>query len=458
MKKQIIKAYLRIIIVAITTSFVISGILCFVLFFLNQRVDTDMPQYLVRNIRPHISFNGSLIELNAEGKERLQHHDVWLQIINSSGEVVFEENTKGDLPQKYSLLELTNAVLNSDRLGNYTVYMSDISEQEGYAVLMGCDSSLVTKYTFNSGSEIKVMIAGCIIVISLVTSVVVLISAIVFSKKITNPVGDIIEDIDKIQKGEKITRHNSANNKIFSNVFESVERLETILKQNDVLRAEWIVNISHDIKSPLSAIKGYSELLYDQDYEYSPSEIRNYAEQMLKSEERIRELVEDLKTSNFLLEGKITPVLESVDIVDFVEKCISNASTYYVHDKTVQLNKECEAKCGIDVKLMERCITNIICNAFVHNDKDVEVKVSVTESGDDVIICISDNGRGMPEEDVPHIFERYYRGTGSGKTEGTGLGLAIANEIVLLHGGRIDVNSKPGKGTVFKIRLKRQTV
>lgn len=186
MKKQIIKAYLRIIIVAITTSFVISGILCFVLFFLNQRVDTDMPQYLVRNIRPHISFNGSLIELNAEGKERLQHHDVWLQIINSSGEVVFEENTKGDLPQKYSLLELTNAVLNSDRLGNYTVYMSDISEQEGYAVLMGCDSSLVTKYTFNSGSEIKVMIAGCIIVISLVTSVVVLISAIVFSKKITN--------------------------------------------------------------------------------------------------------------------------------------------------------------------------------------------------------------------------------------------------------------------------------
>ena len=129
-----------------------------------------------------------------------------------------------------------------------------------------------------------------------------------------------------------------------------------------------------------------------------------------------------------------------------------------MHDKTVQLNKECEAKCGIDVKLMERCITNIICNAFVHNDKDVEVKVSVTESGDDVIICISDNGRGMPEEDVPHIFERYYRGTGSGKTEGTGLGLAIANEIVLLHGGRIDVNSKPGKGTVFKIRLKRRTV
>ena len=458
MKKQIIKTYLRIIIVAITTSFVISGILCFVLFFLDQSVDTDMPQYLVRNIRPHISFTEAGISLDAEGRERLQHHDVWLQIIDGTGNVVFEENSKGDLPSKYSLIDLSNSVLNSNRLGNYTVYMSDLYGQEEYAVLLGCDSRLVTKYTYNARGELTFIIVGCIFVISVVTGLAVLFSAIVFSKKITNPVGDIIEDIDKIQKGEEINHRSNANNKLFANVFESVENLEAILKQNDVLRAEWIVNISHDIKSPLSTIKGYSELLYDQDYEYSPDEIRNYAGQMLKSEERIRELVEDLKTSNSLMEGKITPNLESVDIVEFVEKCIGNASTYYVHDKQVMLDKDCDAKCEIDVKLMERCITNIICNAFVHNGKDVEVKISVTESDDKVFIRISDNGKGLPEDVIPHIFERYYRGTGSGKTEGTGLGLAIAREIVLLHGGSIDVKSKPGKGTVFEISLKRSNI
>ena len=129
-----------------------------------------------------------------------------------------------------------------------------------------------------------------------------------------------------------------------------------------------------------------------------------------------------------------------------------------MHDKQIQLDKDCAAKCGIDVKLMERCITNIICNAFVHNDKDVEVKISVAEDDGNIIIRISDNGKGMPAKDMPHIFDRYYRGTGSGKTEGTGLGLAIAKEIVLLHGGRIDVKSVSGKGTEFTISLKKQTI
>lgn len=458
MKRQIIKEYLKILIVAVTASIVLSGVLCFVLFLLGRPADPDMPQYLVRHIRLHLAISQSGITLDEEGSERLKHHDVWLQVINGSGEVLFEENSKGDLPSKYSLIELTNAVLNSNRVGNYTVYMADIPDADGYAVLLGCDSRLVTKYTYNASGENTVIIVGCILVIFVVTGLAVFFSAIVFSKKITNPVGDIIEDIDKIQKGEKINHHSNANNKLFANVFESVENLEAILKQNDALRAEWIVNISHDIKTPLSTIKGYSELLYDQDYEYSSEEIRTYAGQMLKSEERIKELVDDLKTSNSLIEGKVTPVLESVDIVDFIEKCISNASTYYVHDKQIQLDKYCEARCEIDVKLMERCITNIICNAFVHNDKDVEVKISVAEEDGNIIIRISDNGKGMPAKDMPHIFDRYYRGTGSGKTEGTGLGLAIAKEIVLLHGGRIDVMSRTGKGTVFTISLKKQTI
>lgn len=457
MKKLIIKEYLKNLIVAIVASILLSATLCFVFFFLNNSVDNDMPQYLVRNIIPHISRTQTGISLNEEGKERLQHYNVWLQVLNESGEVVFEENSKGDLPNEYTMLELTNVVMNSNGLGNYTVFMSDIPDMAGYAILLGCDSKLVAKYTFRFSGETAVILIGCILVVSIVTLLVVLCASYVFSKKITNPVGDIIDNIDKVQKGERIEYHTSEDNKLFANVFESIEKLEAILKQNDILRAKWIVNISHDIKSPLSTIKGYSELLYDQEYEYSSDEIRTYAEQMLKSEERIRELVEDLKMSNSLIEGKITPNLESVDIVEFVGKCISNASAIYVHDKKVQLENNCKSKSEIDVKLMERCITNIICNAFVHNDTDVEVRISVTESENNTYIRISDNGKGMSEEDLSKVFDRYYRGNGSGKTEGTGLGLAIAKEIVLLHGGQIDVTSNPGKGTVFTIRLLNHT-
>ena len=178
-----------------------------------------------------------------------------------------------------------------------------------------------------------------------------------------------------------------------------------------------------------------------------------FAEQILRSEERIQELVDDLKISNSLIEGKVTLHLKKVKIDDVINKCIKNASIYYEHEKQILLDSQCKSEIAIDTKLMERCFTNIICNAFVHNGNDVEVKISITEDDKNTIIQISDNGKGMSDEDVSHIFERYYRGTGAGKTEGTGLGLAIAKEIVSLHGGILSVKSKIGKGIAFTIQL-----
>lgn len=456
MKRLIIKEYLRILIAAIFLSVVVSLVLSFLLFFNDHTVDNSMPQYLVWNIRHHIEITESGIILDSDGKESIHHHNVWIQVINKSGEVVFEENSSGDLPKKYSLIELTDAIIHSNKLVNYTIFIAELPETDGYAVLLGCDSRLVTKYTINVRGELTRMVIGSLFIFVAVTVIVVLCSSIIFSRKITNPISDIIDDIDKIQRGETINAPNRKKGKLFANVFDSVTKLEAILKQNDRLRAEWIVNISHDIKSPLSTIRGYSEMLYDQNYEYTSSEIRMYAEQIHKSEERIQELVEDLKTSNSLIEGKIALNIEKINIVELVDKCINNVSACYEHEKQIHLENIVETEIEIDSKLMERCITNVICNAFVHNGEEVEVKISIIGTDDGIDIQIADNGQGMSEEVISHIFERYYRGTGSGKTEGTGLGLAIAKEIVLLHGGSINVKSKLNKGTVFSIQLRNK--
>lgn len=458
MKRLIIKEYLRTLIAAILFSVVISMFFSFLLFFNDHSVDNSMPQYLVWNIRQHIELTESGITMDIKGKESLRRHNVWIQVINKSGEVLFEENSNGDLPERYSLIELMDAVIHSNKLDNYTVYFAELPETDGYAVLLGCDSQIVSKCTINIRGELTRMVIGSLFIFIVVTVIVVLCSSFIFSHKITNPVGDIIDDIDKIQKGETINPRNCKKGKLFANVFDSITKLEAILKQNDRLRAEWIVNISHDIKSPLSTIKGYSEMLYDQNYEYSPSEIRMYAEQIYKSEERIQELVEDLKTSNSLIEGKVSLNIEKTNIVELVDKCINNVSACYEHEKQIHLENNDATEIAIDSKLMERCITNVICNAFVHNGKEVEVKISITGTDDDIVIQIADNGHGMSEEVISHIFERYYRGTGSGMTEGTGLGLAIANEIVLLHGGKINVKSKLNKGTIFSIQLKKNNI
>ena len=100
-------------------------------------------------------------------------------------------------------------------------------------------------------------------------------------------------------------------------------------------------------------------------------------------------------------------------------------------------------------------VLNIICNAYIHNinKQDICVDISLSDTTGGICIIIADNGRGMRAEDMEHIFERYYRGTASGKVKGTGLGLAIAKEAVVAHGGEIQVASIWGEGTKFVITI-----
>ena len=106
-----------------------------------------------------------------------------------------------------------------------------------------------------------------------------------------------------------------------------------------------------------------------------------------------------------------------------------------------------------DPNLMERCLVNIISNAFIHNSKRVQVIVRGRLSQDVIYLEIQDDGRGMDEAESRHIFERYYHGTNSQQRGGTGLGLAIAKETVEAHGGMIAVESQRGSGTTFHIQI-----
>ena len=107
---------------------------------------------------------------------------------------------------------------------------------------------------------------------------------------------------------------------------------------------------------------------------------------------------------------------------------------------------------SFDSTLLTRAFRNLILNAFLHGEPDTQVSLHISREGNTQLILVSDDGRGIPEQDLENVFCRYYRGTGAGaKPEGSGLGLAIAQNIVQLHGGTISVSSRPGEGTSFRI-------
>ena len=236
-------------------------------------------------------------------------------------------------------------------------------------------------------------------------------------------------------------------------MFVKLKKLHNTLKQNEKMREEWIANISHDLKTPLSTIKGYAEILQNSEYETSKEEMSMYASEIHNAEENIHTLIEDLKMSQKLKEGKLVLNKSDNDVVEILHTCIKEVDNNMLGNSKVIFNTKERIIVNCDRELIKRCLQNIICNAFVHNKDEIILIIDVKEKEKNVEIVIEDNGRGMSETDKAHVFERYYMGTDSKKTNGTGLGLAIAKEVIEAHNGKIDVTSVLGNGTKFNIVL-----
>ena len=289
--------------------------------------------------------------------------------------------------------------------------------------------------------------------------IIAIIFGYIFSKGITKPVKAIIDGVDHLYNGDYEVYFKEKG--IYKNVLKKLNSLSYKLKENelerkkiDKMRADWIANISHDIKTPLSSIKGYAEFL-EQDYDFSSEDIKSFAGIINNKSDYIKELVEELNLSMKLKNNESILKKEKVNIVSLVKNSVIDILNDSKYSK-VDIKFECsEDKIFIDIDkvLMQRVLNNLIYNALVHNDKNISIVVSVYKK-DKIYISISDNGKGISEKDLENVFDRYYRGTNTGEAhKGSGLGMSIAKEIVNAHNGDITINSILGKGTDINITL-----
>lgn len=249
---------------------------------------------------------------------------------------------------------------------------------------------------------------------------------------------------------------------IFNGIYAALNKMEAEIRQSDQLkketdraRQEWITNITHDLKTPLSPIKGYAELLACGTTNNSLT-VQEYGSIILKNVDYVEKLINDLKLTYQLESGAMPFHPEQVRLVRYLKELIidiANDPTFSNHN----IEFECETPeitVSIDPYLFYRAVCNLVVNALVHNPPDTTVTVSISNKGKNVCLSVRDNGIGISETEQAELFTRYYRGTNTKeKPEGSGLGLAIAKQIVLLHNGEITVKSHPGAGTVFSIVL-----
>ena len=223
-------------------------------------------------------------------------------------------------------------------------------------------------------------------------------------------------------------------------------------------RKEFVANVSHELKTPLTTIKSYSESLLDWGLNEKNAEaIRKDVWRIHDDSLRMERLVEDLLLLSSIDSRGIRVRMELVDFAYLVRQAVERLQ-HQAQEK--QLEMTCYTLTRIptvfvDRIAMERVITNIVGNAIKYTDKGGEIKIYISYLIDDVYVKVADTGFGIDKEHLPRIFNRFYRVdmTGSRMFGGTGLGLSIAKELVELHGGKINVSSVLGKGTEFTVMV-----
>ena len=394
--------------------------------------------------------NFSLDENNIN---KLIDNNVWIQVLNKENNEVYQVNKPENVPNNYITADLIDFIQNpwgSD--APTTIYTNNIvKENESYTLLVGFPINKIFKFKMTFTEE-SLKYHKSIIVFALVLMIIV---AYLFSRSLVKPMLSLVEDIDDLKNGIYDKKANKKG--IFKDVSKNINNLSSVLKENEIQRKEvdkakeeWIANISHDLKTPLSSIKGYAELLKGDEYEINIEEAKRYGSAILDNSNYIQDLVNDLSLV-YKLKNKVIPInFKEENLISLIKESIIdllNNSKY--SDREINLNYYDEnIIVNCDKKYLKRAINNLIINSLEHNSKDTIVAVSIQKKDTSIFIKIEDNGQGIRKEDLKNIFNRYYKGvTTSSSSNGSGLGMAIAKEVIECHGGSINLESEPGIGT-----------
>ncbi|MDH3533327.1 MAG: HAMP domain-containing histidine kinase, partial [Gammaproteobacteria bacterium] len=234
------------------------------------------------------------------------------------------------------------------------------------------------------------------------------------------------------------------------------EQLEQ-LKENDRLRRELVTNISHDLRTPLSAMQGYLETMLIKGDSLSRADRKRYLKIARRHAVRLGILIGDLFELSKLDSASVTPALEAFSVPELVQD-IAQEFQLEADKKHIRLALALDADTAFtvgDIGLIQRVLENLVRNAIRFTPKGGEITLSIAERPQSVTVAVSDTGPGIPEEDIPRIFDRFYRSDQGeeARSDSSGLGLAIVKRILDLHNSRITVISKVDAGTRFEFDL-----
>jgi len=347
-------------------------------------------------------------------------------------------------PSKQNIFSVA-PILNNELINGYIyiILASDLYASE--------ENTLSSSYLFKS-------IVRSVLITLAIAAILGLIAIYVITRKLNK----VIDSFKLFQKGNLDTRMENVNGELkmvsttFNEMAETIGRNMEELKGVDKLRKELISNISHDLRTPIASIQGFAEILQSKGQQLTVEEKTEYLNVVLKNVDRLKKLVNDLFELSKLESRAVQPNMEPLSIVELITDMASKFRLI-ANEKGVSINTILSKEIPLafaDIGLLDRALQNLMDNALKFcSQGDVITLELIAEDSGAIRVNISDTGSGISEEDLPLIFDRYYKGKSENSNNGTGLGLAITKKILELHGSDINVQSKINQGTKFSFQL-----
>mgnify|MGYP003835931403 CR=1 FL=1 len=327
----------------------------------------------------------------------------------------------------------------------------------GYIYIVLASQKYVSASQALLGSYILGISIRSIITILIISALIGLLAIWLITKKL-NPIIEGINTFREGNLGKRIEVKSEGEldriGLVFNDMADTIERNIQELKGVDNLRRELISNVSHDLRTPVASIQGYAETLLLKKDSLQPGEQERYLEVISKSCARLKKMVEDLFELSKLQTQQIKPHPEPFSIAELVHD-IANKYRIISQKKGVSVNTVIARDVPLveaDISMIDRVLQNLIDNAvkFCGEGDTINIEIDTKNPGK-VEVRVADSGPGIKQEDLDHVFQRYYKARED--QDSTGLGLAIVRKMVELHNSSIRVFSQFGKGTTFTFEL-----
>ncbi|MGG1398780.1 ATP-binding protein [Bacillus salipaludis] len=435
----------------------------FSMFFLHNNLVHSQVHQELGSLQARGNSHRAVLEITSDSATL---HHIGLMESHTDTEVVIT-NTIGDILLSSSKINRSmRTILNKpiDNLPrNGRVLQSDWQKEQYIATVTSFNKGGEKAgyvYMFKNTDEVQKLISQLnkhFLLASILILIFMIITIFFLSKALTKPLISMKEATKKLSKGDFSVTLPPPSRDELGELAQSIQTLANDLNYLKQERNEFLASISHELRTPLTYIKGYADIAKRK--ELSETDRAQYLDIIQEESEHVSLLLNELFDLAKLDHNTFSISKEKVNISDFLQSIFNKVLPAFKSNK-IKLQLACPKNLSfvLDPIRFEQVLLNLLDNSRKYSKENTTTIIKVFEENEVIQLSIKDQGIGIPEEDLPHIFDRLYRvdKSRSRSTGGYGLGLAIVKQLVEAHGGEISVESQVGHGTSFKIILNQK--